>query len=171
MRSSLKVWSLCAEKCWNRSTLVLNCDSPQDLPHFSHTETVSDASFAQTVPPLGPPTSNDAKLMERKTNKHGRNDAKVYGCAGVINGDESAVGVDVDVKVLHCVPAPFFPTHTSKCTCMRKQKHYVIMTSLEKGGGSECAWGLTLLWWHVETFILYPNEHLSDKHIHTYFCH
>lgn len=107
---------------------------------------------------LAPPTLNAAKLMERKTSKHGRNDAKVCGCAGVINGDESAVGVDVDVKVLHCVPAPFVPMHTSKCTCMHKQKHYVIMTSLEKGGGSECAWGPTLLRWHVETFTLYPNE-------------
>lgn len=107
---------------------------------------------------LAPPTPNAAKLMERKTSKHGRNDAKVCGCAGVINGDESVVRVDVDVKVLHCVPAPFSPTHTSKRTRMHKQKHYVIMTSLEKGGGSECTWGLTLFRWHVETFTLYPNE-------------
>lgn len=88
---------------------------------------------------LAPPTPNAAKLMERKTSKHGRNNAKMCGCAGVINGDESVVGVDVDVKVLQCVPAPFFPTHTSKRTRMHKQKHYVIMTSLEKSGGSECA--------------------------------
>lgn len=34
---------------------MLNCDSPEDLPHFSDTEPVSDASFAQTVPPPGQP--------------------------------------------------------------------------------------------------------------------
>lgn len=56
--------------------------------------------FSDCPAPLTPST---AKLMEKKTSKHERNDAKTRGCVWVIYGDESAFGVKMHVIGVHTV--------------------------------------------------------------------
>lgn len=71
-----------AEKCTNRLISMLNCDSPQDLPHFFDIETDSEASFSQTVPPPGHPQL--PRWWKRKQANMSGKDTKVYGCASMI---------------------------------------------------------------------------------------
>lgn len=133
--------SLWAEKCFNRSTFVLNCDSPEDLPHFSDMWACQWCIFFSERSASLTPSA--AKLMEKKTSKHERNDAKTRGCVCVIYGDESAFGVKMHVDALHTVPTPCSPstnTHTHICT----QKHTHMLYYYDiigEGEGCEGAGG------------------------------
>ncbi len=121
---------LCAEKCFYRSTFMLNCESPENLPHLMSVtcEPVSDTSVLQTVPPpWHSPLPNWRK--GKQANMREINYAKTWGCVSVIYWDESVFGVETHVDALHTMPTPHSPhIHTRT----RTQTHQAAMTSVVK---------------------------------------
>ena len=119
------------KRALKRSTSMLNCDSPEDLPHFPDMWTAQWCTFFSDCSASFTPSA--AKLMEKKTSKQERNDSKTWGCVCVIYGDESALRVKMHVDALHTVPTPCSlstHTHTHTHTHKHKQTHYAAMTSL-----------------------------------------
>lgn len=78
---------------------MFTCDSPVHLPHFFTMWACQWCIFFKDRSTSVIPSA--ARLMDRKTSKHRRNDAKTGGCVCVTYRDESAFGEKIHVDALH----------------------------------------------------------------------
>lgn len=122
---------LCDAACQRRSETISSCvhrDSAHDWHHFPTMETPSDASFCTDCYTSWPHTTG--RRTEKKISKHGRNAAKVSGCAGVINVWVSLRGRQQCWSSSLCSRLLYFH-YAYVQTHMHKQKQCAAMTSLE----------------------------------------